>query len=67
MHLDLPPQLSTKEAPTGIFKKMSDTAFLGKLMKDHKEKTEVTTEKTMLRSHNDYVMQLTAANVQRRK
>lgn len=39
----------------------------GKYIKGFTDERSESTEKMTLRSHNDYVMQLTAANVQRRK
>jgi hypothetical protein len=58
---------SAEAAPTGMLKKMTDSAFLGKFVKGLTDDRSTSTAKNTHRSHNDYVMQLTAANVQRRK
>eukprot|EP00039_Didymoeca_costata_P006504 m.90916 g.90916 ORF g.90916 m.90916 type:complete len:993 (+) comp13281_c0_seq2:235-3213(+) len=60
-------QYAAASSPKGMMKKMSDTAFIGKFFTKMNQDRAETTQGMTRRSHNDYVLQLTAANVQRRK
>jgi len=58
---------NAEQSPSGMMKKISDSAFIGKYFQKMTQDRAVATDEMTKRSHNDYIMQLAAANVQRRK